>query len=275
MERSRLRQGNEVPKQWRVAEQESVPKAGRERSEDGFLPGPDCFAVLDGVSSGDSPERIEGLTPGQFAVHIGIEALQAAAQLDTKEEVVSFISARLKEAVRRYELITIPSFVFVAFFPKWNTIIRVGDSLYTMRHRDGEWKGHNPGHKVDADKEVVRQELLKRERGRGATEEELLAHDPTRHRMRRITREWQPQFRNKPDAGERGYGVITGEQVFHIEYIPVGDDISDIILATDWYYPEALKGTSAESEVAQRELIATNRLAWHEDDRTYLRIEKK
>src|SRR3989344_241759 len=203
MERSRLRQGNEVPKQWRVAEQESVPKAGRERSEDGFLPGPDCFAVLDGVSSGDSPERIEGLTPGQFAVHIGIEALQAAAQLDTKEEVVSFISARLKEAVRRYELITIPSFVFVAFFPKWNTIIRVGDSLYKMRHRDGEWKGHNPGHKVDADKEVVRQELLKRERGRGATEEELLAHDPTRHRMRRITREWQPQFRNKPDAGER------------------------------------------------------------------------
>lgn len=259
---------------WRVAEWSSHPKPGREYSEDRYIAFSECFAVLDGVSTAGSQERIEGLTPGQFAVQIGIQALRDATNLGRVEEVVPFISARLHEALASYSYTGTPSFVFVAYFPRWHTLIRVGDCSYLLQHpSQSTWEGHNPGLAVDADKEVVRQVLFDREQERGASEAEILADSRIQHRMRRITREWQPQHRNNPESS-RGYGVITGETVHHVEYIRVPEDISSIILASDGYYPEALAGTLAETDATQEYLQRIRARTWHPDDKTYLRIER-
>ncbi len=140
-----MSEGNESPGRWRALESINVARDEAKRpSEDGSLIDPECFAVLDGVSSGDSQDKIEGLTPGQFAVQIGIEALKEATRLENPQDIVPLVSRRLKEALDRYTLTTSPSFVFAAFFPKHNLIIRVGDCSYLV---DGV--GHNPGLGID------------------------------------------------------------------------------------------------------------------------------
>ncbi len=266
--------GAENIRPWRVAEWGSYPKPGRTYSEDRFVALPECFAVLDGVSSGDLSERIEGLTLGQFAVQIGIEALHDAARLDHVNEVVPFIAACMRDTLARYTHSGMPSFVFVAYFPKWNTIVRVGDCSYVFRSNTIDtWEGVNPGLAVDADKEVVRQALLKRARERGVSETDAASDLQIQRRMHRLTREWQPHHRNNPFSS-RGYGVMTGETVHHIEYIPVPEDASGIILASDGYYPEALAGTLAETDALQQRLEDENKRSWHPDDKTYLRIER-
>ena len=259
---------------WRVAEWGSKPKPGREYSEDRHMALSECFAVLDGVSTAGSGERIEGVTLGQFAVQIGIEALRDAAKLERVEEVVPFVSTRLREALAPYRYTGSPSFVFVAYFPKWQTMVRVGDCSYLIHDPfDGTWKGHNPGLAVDADKEVVRQALFDRALRTSATETEALADPRIHHRMHRITSEWQPQHRNNPES-PRGYGVITGESVHHIEYIRVPDGASKIILASDGYFPDALVGTLAETDALQERFERERARTWHPDDKTYLRIER-
>ncbi len=274
MEKPPLLNGAENMHPWRVAEWGSRPKPGRGYSEDRYVASPECFAVLDGVSSSGSVEKIEGLTPGQFAVHIGIEALHDAIQLERVEEVVPFISARLRESLAPYAYTSMPSFVFVAYFPKWRTIVRVGDCSYRLRNpTTGAWVGENPPLAVDVDKDIVRQALIARPEERGLSGNNAQADDAIQRRMHRITREWQPLHRNNPRS-PRGYGVMTGETVYHVEYVPVPEGVSEIILASDGYYPEALSGTLVETDAKQEILQNTNARTWHPDDKTYLRIER-
>lgn len=253
----------------------NTPKPGRDFSEDRVLVDERVYAVLDGVSTGSSPERIEHQTLGRFAALIGTEALKDAARECARiEDVVPFVSRRLIEALRPYhgQYTESPSFVFVAFFPKWNTILRVGDAQYKIVGKSGLLEGENPGHAVDHDKEVVRQALLKKAEERGLSKEEAFQDSSIRRRMTRLTKEWQPQFRNNPAEGRRGYGVISGEPVHHIEYIPVPADARAVILASDGYYDEALRGDLTETNKEQERLEGERAAVHHPDDKTYLLI---
>lgn len=284
-------EGKETPKGWRVVERVNIARdEARRPSEDGILADPDCIAVLDGVSSGDSTEKIEGLTPGQFAVQIGIEALKDAAKLSDPKEVVPFVSRRLREALAPYKLTTTPSFVFAAFFPHFGEhgmIIRVADCSYLI---DGE--GNNPGLAIDRLKSKDRARRLREEIEQGADVDALLADDPTRPRMRALTKDIQPRLANAPLSGndtvfdKYRYPVVNGTDVPEdlVEYIEVPEGASSIILATDGYAPHALKQTLEETEDAQKEINERDKLAIGEimstrgiapkniDDRSFVRV---
>jgi hypothetical protein len=291
MEGIRPREGNESPKEWRVVERVNIARDETRRpSEDGILTDPDCVAVLDGVSSGDSTEKIEGLTPGQFAVQIGIEALKEAAKLSDPKEVVPLVTRRLREALAPYTLTTTPSFVFTAFFPRFGEngmIIRVADCSYLI---DGT--GNNPGLAIDRLKSKDRARRLREEIEQGADVEALLADDPTRPRMRALTKEIQPRLANAPLSGndtvfdKYRYPVVNGTDVPEdlVEYIEVPKGASSIILATDGYPPQSLKPSLAETEAALKEIRDRDKLAIGDmlstrgvmpeniDDRSYIRI---
>lgn len=291
MEDIRRREGNEVPKEWKVVERVNIARdEARRPSEDGILTDSDCVAVLDGVSSGDSTEKIEGLTPGQFAVQIGIEALKEAAKLSDPKEVVPLVIRRLREALAPYKLTTTPSFVFAAFFPHFGEngmIIRVADCSYLI---DGE--GNNPGLAIDRLKSKDRARRLREEIEQGADIDALLADDPTRPRMRSLTKGIQPRLANAPLSGndtvfdKYRYPVMNGNEVPDdlVEYIVVPEGASSIILATDGYPPQSLKSTLEETEAALKEIRDRDRLAIGEmlstrgvmpeniDDRSYVRI---
>lgn len=291
MEGISRREGNESPKEWRVQERVNIARdEARRPSEDGILTDSACVAVLDGVSSGDSTEKIEGLTPGQFAVQIGMEALKDAAKLSDPKEVVPFVTNRLREALAPYKLTTTPSFVFAAFFPNFGEhgmIIRVADCSYLI---NGE--GNNPGLAIDRLKSKDRARRLREEIEQGADIEALLTDDPTRPHMRSLTKDLQPRLANAPLSGKDTifdkyrYPVINGVEVPAdlVEYIPVSASASSIILATDGYPPQALKESLEETEAVLKEIRDRDRLAIGEmlstrgvmpeniDDRSYVRI---
>ncbi|MBL8158133.1 hypothetical protein JNK62_01200 [bacterium] len=291
MERIRRREGRETPQAWRIAERVNIARdEARRPSEDGTLTDPECIAALDGVSSGDSTEKIEGLTPGQFAVQVGMEALKDAAKLSDPKEVVPFVSRRLREALGPYTLTTTPSFVFAAFFPNFGEngmIIRVADCSYLI---DGV--GDNPGLAIDRLKSKDRARRLREEIEQGADVDALLANDPTRPRMRALTKDIQPRLANAPLSGNDTifdtyrYPVMNGHDVPEdlVEYIEVPKGASSIILATDGYPPQSLKPSLAETEAALKEIRDRDKLAIGDmlstrgvmpeniDDRSYIRI---
>lgn len=279
--------------EWRVEEKFSLAKDEERGSEDGCLISAQCIAVLDGVSSGKSKERIGNLTLGQFAVKAGIEALEKV-NFNNPNEIVPFVTKEVATALNGETIAGRPSFVFAAFFPKHNCIIRVGDCLYLI-----DSKGYNPGLAVDRAKAVVRKRALQRllTSEMSPSEEEIIKSEyareppPFRERATALTKNWQQaHFPNNPDP-VFGYGVIDGSDVppSKVEYIAVPPDAQEIILATDGYPPEALASTLKETEANLQKLLQEDPLGlrlWSTtrsakpgapsfDDRLYLRLSKK
>lgn len=264
-------------REWKVVEWQSAPKPGRAYSEDRYLINPACYAVIDGVSQGNSSETIEGLSLGQFAAHIGISALKEAAECQSPLEVVPFVSARLREALSPYTIIGKPSFVFAAYYPRWNVMIRVGDCSYLI---DGV--GHNPPMRFDVAKDKDRLRRIKEKMARGGTEEEALSDVAIRERHRHLTSTIQhTRLANAPLSGREDfvfdkyrYAVINADDVPEdlVEVIPVAPHVRQIVLATDGYDPSALKPTLAETMASQDEFEKNNPLTHHPDDKTYFSI---
>jgi hypothetical protein len=270
--------GKERLPSWSIAERFEAAKSAERGTEDGILVSDDCIAVFDGVSSGSNPTRIEGKTPGQFAVAVGMQALKEAAQFSDERTIVPYVSEALARAIAQHPSDSTPSFVFVAFFPKKNLIIRVGDCSYLM---DGV--GHNPGLKVDETKGVIRKRILERE---GLTEEEILKEDVARPRIQELTKTWQSYFKNNDSDMSLGYAAIDGTPVPDrlIEYIPVPSSVQSIVLASDGYHPSILRDTVQASEEGLARMVeedptgrASNSTRNTEpvpDDRAFVKILK-
>jgi hypothetical protein len=276
MERPERPKGIEGPDVWELTERFEAAKNEEKGSEDGVLVTPDCVAVFDGVSSGTSSVRIEGLTPGQFAVQAGMKALAETAQFSNEQDIVPHVSRAVAEAVRTHSSDSVPSFVFIAFLPKKNLVIRVGDCSYLF---DGI--GHNPGLKVDDVKGIVRKRLLKNK-----TVEEILQNDTARERVHELTKTWQPHFKNNPEDLNLGYAAVDGSHVPNslVEYIPVTSEVKSIVLASDGYHPSILRETLAETEQGLENMIiedptglqynSTRNVEPVPDDRTYVKITR-
>ncbi len=271
---------------WSVAEVFSEAKDTQKGNEDGYFISDNCIAVFDGVSSVDPTWRINGLTPGQFAVKVAHDVLQEHSSVEP-EEITALFTKHLKEALAGHQFDGRPSLVFVAYFPKRGELVRVGDCSYLI---DGQ--GHNPGLAVDKARAIVRKRGLEKELAEGVSTEELRANDPMREKMSGF-RAWQEHFSNNPQAIDFGYGVIDGTDVpgSFIERIAVPPSVRSIILASDGYPTQVLRGSLVETEAALQKLQAEDPLGITQeisirplkpeqgkqhatDDRTYLRIER-
>lgn len=235
-----------------VLQEKMVPKNKRRGSEDGTLFDEDCYAVLDGVSSGVSPtsgsSQVDSQTPGQFAMKNGKKALVAACRLaKTPDDIVHYLTESLAKALDIHFIKGTPAYTFVAFVPKFNMIVRVGDCTYLL---DG--KGKNEGLAVDRFKTNIRVRDLKEMISQGFTHDTLLQEDPTQGRMDFWTKGWQYQFANS-DNPEYGYGVINGHKVpnTRVEYFDVPHGTSEILLASDGCPADLLVDNDLESAYEQ------------------------
>jgi hypothetical protein len=280
----RLEDGIEGFRAWQVEEVFSEAKDSDRGSEDGHFESEDCVVVFDGVSSVDSLARIDGLTPGQFAVKVGLREI-AEHPPQNPRNIVRALSDALKKA-REHAPVGTPSFVFVAFFPKHNTIVRVGDCSYLI---DG--KGVNPEIPPDVVASTSRRVKIEDAMQKGATDNQLFAHVPA-HSDAVAWRTYQSHLSNNPQAGDMGYGVIDGRDVpdQYVEYIPVPEDARTVVLASDGYPPSTLRESLAESEEALRKLQEKDPLGIYSsairalkptkegqtatDDRTYVRVAR-
>jgi hypothetical protein len=158
-----------------------------------------------------------------------------------------------------------PSFVFAAFFPKENRIVRVKDCSYLI---DGV--GHNLPFAADARKPQIQERLEKRIDKESPEREKLQAE------LKQALREWQWKHRNNPGTSKYNYGVIDGEPVPEhlIEYIDVPKNAKQVVLASDGYPQEVLATTLAETDRRYQELSRTDP-DLYVDDLTYLKLEKE
>lgn len=270
--------GRERMPLWSIAERFEAAKSEERGTEDGILVSDECIAVFDGVSSGSNPVRIDGKTPGQFAVAVGMQALKEAARFTDERAIVPYVSEAVASAVQKHPSDSTPSFVFVAFFPKRNLIIRVGDCSYLV---DGT--GHNPGLKVDEAKGVLRKRILERQR---LTKEEILKEDVARPRIQELTQTWQSYFKNNDADMSLGYAAIDGTPVPDrlVEYIPVSPSVQSIVLASDGYHPSILSDTVQASEEGLARMVeedptgrashSTRNTEPVPDDRAFVKITK-
>lgn len=279
-----MRERNEALRRWRVVEEFSEARDKEKGTEDAYVATSSCIAVLDGVSSRGSSERIRGRTPGQLAVQLGTEILNDPST--DSSNVVERLTGALRQATAGKAFANDPSFVFAAFFPSEQVIVRVGDCSYLL---DGE--GSNPTLSVDRARAIIRQRALLKLRAKGYTDDELLNETALRDRLRGL-KAWQEHYGNNPRSPDFGYGVINGKEVppQFIERIAVSADTKEVVLATDGYPAESLRPTLQETEAALHELQKQDPLAIegepstrpHEpgahqsatDDRTYLRVKR-
>jgi hypothetical protein len=276
---------------WKLAEKALFPKFSR-GSEDGILANDHIAFLGDGVSDCYG-EMIGNLTPGQFAIKAGIDAL--IDFLGRPEELVPFLTSSLGCAIasaHRPNPCGRPSFVFVAFFQSYDMIVRVGDCQYLT---DGA--GYNPGLMVDRVKVELRAGLIGEmlspvsdRNARSKLRARILEHDPTADIMLEMTRLWQPRYANDPDP-VFGYGVINGSTVPNskIEYIRVPRDAREIILTSDGYCMQVVRGTLAATEREMHALLERDPLCIREwpsvrgllpgcdriDDCTYVRLVRE
>lgn len=288
-DRSKRREGSEQQEAWHVVEVFSEAKTRGEDSEDSYLITDNCILLFDGVSTPGHRTIRDDLTPAEFAVQTVREAVAQKPDL-MAEELVPFITKTLRDALPAYKLPGTPSFVFVAFFPKENRIVRVGDCSYLI---DGV--GYNPGLNVDRAKATSRKRTHEKNIRDGATEDQLLGREmfsnlEPKRRMSSL-RNWQVGYANNPDALDYGYGVIDGRDVPErfVEYVSVPAGTKSVVLASDGYPPSVLRDSLAETETALRALERHDPLGIKEapstrpyarlsesdnaaDDRTFIKI---
>jgi hypothetical protein len=238
-----------------VLQQKMVPKNKRRGSEDGILVDEHCYAVIDGVSSGVSPtsgsSQVDTQTPGQFAMENGKKALVKACKLAEKPaDIVPYLTTELARALETHPVQGTPAYTFVAFVPKFNKIVRVGDCTYLL---DG--KGKNEGLAVDSFKTKIRVRDLNEMLAQGFAYDALLQEDPTQPRMDFWTKGWQYQYANN-DHPQFGYSVINGHKVpdCKVEYFDVPNDTEVILLASDGCPADLLVTDDLES--SYRNLLA-------------------
>jgi hypothetical protein len=231
-----------------VLQEKMVPKNKRRGSEDGILVDKHCCAVLDGVSSGVSPtsgsSQVDTQTPGQFAMENGKKALVTACRLAKEPgDIVPHLTTSLAKALETHAVQGTPAYTFVAYVPKFNKIIRVGDCTYLL---DG--KGKNDGLAVDRFKTNIRVRDLNEMIAQGFAYDALLQEDPTQPRMDFWTKGWQYQYANS-DHPKYGYSVINGHRVpeTKVEYFEVSNETRVMLLASDGCPADLLVGDDLES----------------------------
>ena len=100
MESMRAPESHERIGDWEVIEKFGAPKNVEHGTEDGIFIGKDFALVCDGVTSHTS-EKINGLTPGQFAIHAAFEALKyLQSEGITSDQIVSLLTAAVQDALK-------------------------------------------------------------------------------------------------------------------------------------------------------------------------------
>lgn len=231
------------------------------KGEDGeVLDTEHCIATLDGVTTHGEPP-INGMSPGAFVVSVGKAALLEASSLtcsnrEFREQLARILTERIREALptdRTFK--ERPSFVFVAYFPERNLVVRAGDcSMLIDGHEHPDMP--NKGIRADVRKHQMRAWLKRRGR------------DPKEVDAK--TRAWQQKHANK--QGMFGYPLANGtpipEDILEAVSLPPGTH--EIVLATDGAWQYALRGTYAGSDGTEAAMRATTGTA---DDLTYIHFK--
>lgn len=238
---------SEVVNRSRVIERQTIPLPGK--GEDVLLESDRCVAVIDGVTGHNGSGLSFGgeqMSYGRWAAEIGARALQEAAEIDgTAEEVsqrtISHVSARLDQALATLVTNEAPTFVFAAYFPKHNLLIRVGDCSVLV---DGAPVAGMPNDEllVEERKKRMREWLLRRYTPAGSE-----PTDELRHRVFEISRHWQWKHRNAEGGSSDtfGYGAIDGAHVppSRVEWTTLPQGTHTVTLASDGVRRDALAET--------------------------------
>ncbi len=262
---------------WAKTEAQTLAKNKDRGTEDGLVCHPQCYAVLDGVSSGILPfapvPMIEGLTPGQFAMKNGKLALVEAVERGIPpQNLVPFLTDALNSALAEFQrehgnvAIGKPAYTFTAYLPGHNMIVGVGDCPYSIDGVVTDTSLRVDEHKARLRKLYLEVEFAK-ELAKGLVYEDILkqflAMDPTAWLMEEMFVNWQLQYSNNPDP-LYGYSVLNGRHVPQslISYVPVSPDAQRIVIASDGYPSIVLKDTLEETDAELARLLEEDPLCY-------------
>jgi hypothetical protein len=252
---------------WEVVEKFGSPKNTEIGNEDGMFIGKNVVFVCDGVTT-RSKEKIDGLSPGQFAVHAAIEGLKKPEMENiTSDTFVSYLTQHVAEALdkARAESKSIPghpSFVFIAFFPDENRMVRIPDCKYLI---DGQ--GHNPGFAADIRKRQIQDRVMKSRAAKSLPAEA--------DELKQKLRGWQWEHRNNPGESKYNYAVIDGSPVPPnlVEFIDVSADAEEIVFSSDGLPGDTLAPTLLETNTRYRNQMRTDP-NFEVDDIIYVRLRR-
>ena len=247
---------------WTVLEKMKYAKDPHKGTEDSeIFVGNRCYAVLDGHTNFPG-QLINGMTHGQYVVQAGLRAFERYENGDPLELVRSLtahVGNEWRKTGQPWE--RRPGFVFVAFIPERNLIVRVGDCQYFI-DGDNDPK-RNAGLMVDRVKSEVRANMLI-QLLKTHTVNDLIENDLTRQIMAEM-KKWQHTYRNNRDS-TFGYGVIDGTTVptLHIEYDYLKVVPKLVVLTSDGYPPRVVRETLEETEFELAELLKRDPLCYRE-----------
>lgn len=269
---------------YEVLESCCIPKKSNETTQSGddvLHLTPHFAAVIDGAGSWSG--RLDGLTPGRFAALAVAHALDSLAPTATLPEAAAQLSQALAQALAgaklEGELLRPSTCVAAIYSAARREIWLVGDcqALVLGRH-------HQTNLPTDERATAFRQALLRALLLAGKTTAELQAADPSWHLLRPLF-EAAPAYQNHP-TDPLGYGAFDGQPIpeVHLQVIPVGQDVQEIVLASDGYpvlCPTLEASEAALWALAERDPLMIGDYAGCRafplsggsfDDRTYLRL---
>ncbi|WP_404868485.1 hypothetical protein ACI1MP_10480 [Kitasatospora griseola] len=279
---------------WSVAEIADTPKspgAGEDRlvvREDrhGDLA---LLAVIDGATDKGSGRLYGDRIGGALAADSVADTLRSIPLTATSVDMVAAVTRDLAQMRRIWAIgaddLLAPSTVAAILLPRQGVLVRVGDVHLALR-RAGQWQ-HFPAHKrIDTVAADFRAAYLAALLESGVPLEELAETDPGRAAVLPLLVQ-QGIFANHPDH-PLAFGVLNGRAVppQHIETIHVGDDVEEIVVASDGYLGPDPTLDLAESRLCASLLDDPLRIGEHRatkgvrpgaagfDDRTYARLTR-
>lgn len=250
-------------------------------NEDKIVITEDFIAVLDGVTAKSCP-KIDGKSPGRFAVDSAGAAIQEFAADITARQAVDTLSVALKKSVaEKADLphgIDHPAFGIVIYSRHRRQIWRVADPSFLL---DGvPYLNEIP---VDAVTSAARAFMIEAALIHGKTLDDIMRLDVGRDFITPMLRE-QHLFANRP--GPYGYGDIDGRPVPN-DFVQVFDASAakEIVFASDGY-PKVFTDL-ARSEKYLAEILRDDPLLFRRykstkglqpgqvsfDDRAYVRFQ--
>ena len=253
MESVKVPEAQEWVGDWKVVEKFNASKDLKMGTEDGMFIGKNFAVVLDGVSSFKDKD-INGRKYGQFTVDAAIAALNKPEAVDLKaDEIVPYLTSHIAAALEKAksegayapdDKHDAPNFVFIAFFPKENCMIRVGDCMYLV---DGV--GNNLGIPADLRKTEMGKRIIEVHEKKGQP-----LSDAERTTLRNDLVEWLWKHRNQTN-GTYGYGAIDGTPVpeKYVEKILI-DPKEKVVISSDGW-AEALAMSLMQSNENARRML--------------------
>jgi hypothetical protein len=237
------------------------------------------WAVLCDGATDKTGTTIEGKTAARVAAEVVADAVSSAPEglsaLDLIGHINTVYAERLGAATRDLPREALPTASFCAVEKSTGRVIRVGDTSWRTESRV------QIGTKViDEVRSHVRAAMLQALMIGGASQEELLAHDPARQMMKVFVQK-QRLLQNTLDAAPYSHGVIDGRDVpaAFIEEWTLDPGETAVVLTSDGY-PEPLMDFHETESVLAADLgknkttkgVETPNISF--DDRAFIRLEE-